>query len=117
MENVTMRMDDVEFEVPSDTSEAAVAERAAAQEPAALPARPAELQDAAHTERLTLLAQARELLPWASFDECSTRQIQEAVLHKLDDKLDLTGKGDEYVRGRFDSAMHEIEKRRSPRVH
>jgi hypothetical protein len=111
MESIAVRMDDGEFELPNDPGEEALAERAEA------PAAPEARLDAAHTERLELLAQARELLPWTTFDELSNRQIHEAVLHKLDQKLDLTGRSDEYVCGRFDSAMHELEKRRSPSVH
>lgn len=58
-------------------------------------------------ERADLVAKARGVLG-ADFDASgkTTRQIQEAVLQKLDEKLSLDGKDDAYVQGRFD---HVIE--------
>lgn len=65
--------------------------------------------DAAVNARATLLEQARRVLDKDhKFDGQSTRQIQEAVLKKLDDKLDLTGKSDEYVGARFDAKLEHL---------
>jgi hypothetical protein len=62
--------------------------------------------DEAVTARSALLEQARKVLPTEhKFDGLSPRQIHEAVLRKLDDKLDLTGKSDDYVQARFDHAV------------
>jgi hypothetical protein len=62
--------------------------------------------DQAVSARSALLEQARKVLPAEhKFDGQTPRQIHEAVLHKLDDKLDLTGKSDEYVQARFDGAI------------
>jgi uncharacterized protein len=62
--------------------------------------------DQAVSARSALLEQARKVLPAEhKFDGQTPRQIHEAVLKKLDDKLDLTGKSDEYVQARFDGAI------------
>ena len=59
--------------------------------------------DEAVTARTMLLEQARKVLPAEhKFDGQTPRQVHEAVLKKLDDKLDLTGKSDEYVQALFD---------------
>jgi len=66
---------------------------------------PARVDAAAHA-RATLLEQARKVLPAEhKFDGQTPRQIHEAVLTKLDAKLDLKGKSDEYVSARFDHAI------------
>ena len=62
--------------------------------------------DQAVTARTTLVEQARKVLPAEhKFDGQTPRQIHEAVLTKLDAKLDLKGKSDEYVSARFDHAI------------
>jgi hypothetical protein len=62
--------------------------------------------DALIAERVTLLEAARRVLPAEhKYDGQTTRQVQEAALLKLDSKLDLTGKSDEYVAARFDAAI------------
>lgn len=62
--------------------------------------------DTAVNERAALLEQARRVLPAEhKFDGQSPRQVHEAVLKKLDDKADFTGKSDEYVLARFDAAI------------
>ena len=62
--------------------------------------------DAAVNARATLLEQARRVLPAEhKFEGESPRKIHEAVLKRLDDKLDLTGRSDEYVSARFDHAI------------
>ena len=66
---------------------------------------PARVDAAVHA-RATLLGQARKVLPAEhKFDGQTPRQIHEAVLTKLDAKLDLKGKSDEYVSARFDHAI------------
>ncbi len=70
--------------------------------------------DQAVNARATLLEQARKVLPAEhKFDGQTPRQIHEAVLKKLDDKLDLTGKSDEYVSARFDHAIESAPPRES----
>lgn len=65
--------------------------------------------DAAVNARAGLLEQAKRVLPAEhKFDGQTTRQIHEAVLTKLDDKLDLKGKSDEYVQARFDHAIETL---------
>ena len=70
--------------------------------------------DQAVTARATLLEQARKVLPAEhKFDGQTPRQIHEAVLTKLDAKLDLKGKSDEYVSARFDHAIESVPARAS----
>jgi hypothetical protein len=137
MEYVTIRVDGVDVECPSDAAPAvlkALKQRddaldviqaqidAAEQKTAALKVRLAEAEanyaervDALVTARLALTDQARKVLPWKSFDGLSTRQIQEAVLYKLDADLELADKSDEYVQARFDGAMQSVAARSRPR--
>lgn len=137
MEYVTIRVDGVEVECPSDAAPAvlnALKQRddaldviqaqidAAEQEAAALKVRLAEAEasyparfEAALAARLALMDQARTVLRWSSFGELSTRQIQEAVLYKLDAELELADKSDEYVQARFDGAMQSVAARSRPR--
>lgn len=51
------------------------------------------------------------------YDGLTDRQVREAVLKKLDDKLDLTGKSDDYVSARFDAetADEKVTKRTTDR--
>ncbi len=68
--------------------------------------------DAAVTSRVALLDQAKRVLSAdTKFDGLSARQIHEAVLKKLDEKVDLAGKSDEYVLARFDHAIGSAPKR------
>jgi hypothetical protein len=56
------------------------------------------------TARLQLIEQARKVLPAeVKLDGLGTRVVHELVLKKLDDKLDLTSKSDDYVTARFDA--------------
>lgn len=62
--------------------------------------------DSAVNARASLLDQARRVLPAEhKYDGQKPRDIHEAVLKRLDDKIELTGKSDEYVLARFDHAM------------
>lgn len=62
--------------------------------------------DAAVNSRAALLDQAKRVLPAEfKFDGLSARQIHEAVLTRLDDKLDLKARSEEYVSARFDHAI------------
>ncbi len=62
--------------------------------------------DSAVEARVKLIESARKILPPEhKFDGQSTRQIHEATLKRLDDKLDLSKESDEYVRARFDTAI------------
>jgi hypothetical protein len=61
--------------------------------------------DAAVTERIALLDRARQLLgAETKLDGLSARAIKELVIKQADPKAEFTGKSDEYVQGRFDSA-------------
>jgi hypothetical protein len=65
--------------------------------------------DSAVNERAALLEQARRTMPANhSFDGQTPRQIHEAVLKRLDEKIDLAGRSDEYVLARFDHAMTTV---------
>jgi hypothetical protein len=65
--------------------------------------------DAAVNARATLIEQSRRVLPPNhAFEGQTPRQIHEAVLKRLDDKLDLTGRSDEYVMARFDHAIASL---------
>lgn len=65
--------------------------------------------DAAVNARAALLEQAKRVLPPEfKFDGLTTRQIHEAVLTKLDDKLDLKTRSAEYVSARFDHAIETL---------
>lgn len=71
--------------------------------------------DAAVSERAALLDHARRVLPTEhKFDGLTPRQVHEAVLKKLDDKIDLTGKSDEYVLARFDAAIAALPADKKP---
>lgn len=62
--------------------------------------------DAAVNARASLLEQARRVLPAEEkLDGLTPRQVHEVVLKKLDDKIELAGKTDEYVLARFDAAI------------
>lgn len=62
--------------------------------------------DEAVNARASLLEQAKRVLPADhKFDGLTTRQIQEAVIKRIDDKLDMAGKSDDYVTARFDGAI------------
>lgn len=66
--------------------------------------------DAAVSERSALVEQAKRVLPADhKFDGLSARQIHEAVLKKLDAKVELIGKSDEYVGARFDQLMSSVD--------
>lgn len=81
----------------------------AAQDPARL--------DSAVNARAALLEQARRVLPSEhKFDGQSPRQIHEAVLTKLDAKLALKDRSDEYVQARFDHAIDTLPATTAPRT-
>jgi hypothetical protein len=62
--------------------------------------------DAAVSARAALIEQARKVLPVEhKFDGQTPRQVHEAVLKKLDAKLDLASRSDEYVAARFDQVV------------
>ena len=133
MDTVTMRVDGLDVQVPKVGAQVfekalkerddALAERikerdsalgradAAEKENKDLKAKLAAAEDPkrldqAVSARSALLEQARKVLPAEhKFDGQTPRQIHEAVLKKLDDKLDLAGKSDEYVQARFDGAI------------
>ncbi len=68
--------------------------------------------DAAVNARATLLELAGRVLPAEhKYDGQTVRQIHEAVLTKLDDKVapELKDKSDEYVLARFDHAMKDVQ--------
>jgi hypothetical protein len=74
--------------------------------------------EAAVTARVRLIEQARKILPeqqHVALLEMTPRQIHEAVLKQLDDKLDLTGKSDAYVEGRFGHAIESATASAQPR--
>lgn len=48
------------------------------------------------------------LPPEHKFDGQTPRQVHEAVLEKLDDKIALEGKSDDYVLSRFDAALEAL---------
>ena len=133
MDHVTIRVDELDVQVPKQWAQ--VIEKALKQRDDALTERtkerdtaqgrldaltkeheevkkqltaaadPARVDAAVHA-RATLLEQARKVLPAEhKFDGQTPRQIHEAVLTKLDAKLDLKGKSDEYVSARFDHAI------------
>ena len=125
-EQTTIRVDGLDVQVPKQSAqviEKALAERTKERDAAQGRADAAEKEakdiaakltaaddpkriDQAVTARLALIEQARRVLPAEhKFDGQTTRQVHEAVLKKLDDKLALTGKSDEYVQARFDHAI------------
>jgi hypothetical protein len=58
------------------------------------------------TERTKLVSRAQKVLGKdAKLDGLTVRQVHEAVLKKLDDKLDLKERSDDYVSARFDAAV------------
>jgi len=141
MDPVTMRVDGLDIQVPKQWAqvlEKALKQRddsvtqltaardtlqgkfdATAVEVAELKKKLAEANDPKRldslvNERGALIDQARRVLPAETkFDGLTTRQIHEAVLKKVDDKIDLTGRSDEYVGARFDHAMGTLAKPRN----
>jgi uncharacterized protein len=66
--------------------------------------------DAAVTERVALLEQAKRVLPADHrYDGQTRRQIHEAVLTQLDPAFDMKERTDEYVGARFDHAMDVLK--------
>jgi hypothetical protein len=64
--------------------------------------------DAAVTARTSLLAKAAKVLGKDfKFDGLTPRQVHEAVIKKLDEKLDLKERSDDYVSARFDAAVEQ----------
>jgi hypothetical protein len=62
--------------------------------------------DALVTARTALVAKATKVLGKdAKLDGLTERQVHETVLKKLDDKLDLKSRSDDYVSARFDAAV------------
>ncbi len=76
-----------------------------------------KLDDANDTKRLDALVAARSTLLTAAarvlpadfkYDGLKPRDVHEAVIKKIDDKFDATGKSDDYVLSRFDSEIAKL---------
>ncbi len=65
--------------------------------------------DSLVTARASLVGSAVRVLGTEhKFDGLTTRQVHEAVIKKLDDKLDLAKESDDYVRSRFDAEIAKL---------